>query len=279
MTIIFKKLTEKADLEALEALEATVWSPASVIPLHMTLTLHKFGGLFLGAYEAEEMIGFLYSFPGYMDGEASLCSHMLGFLPAYRKRGLGVAMKWLQREEALKLGHNKITWTFDPLETVNGYLNIAKLGGVVRTYLPNCYGELNDDLNRGLPTDRFLVEWFISSERVEGFSANRQRSNPLVDPASVLDVLTGPDNIPYPGDRRLDAIEQQILVPVPSSFQEVKRASMKTAAAWRNVTRELFTHYFTSGYVVTEVIRDNTKPIVYYLLQKASIDVVLRESN
>jgi predicted GNAT superfamily acetyltransferase len=53
MTIRFRKLTEKSELQALERLKAAVWSEASVIPLHMTLTLAKCGGLFLGAYDGD----------------------------------------------------------------------------------------------------------------------------------------------------------------------------------------------------------------------------------
>lgn len=155
MNITFRKLAEKTDLEKLEELESAVWSESSVVPSHMTLTLAKFGGLFLGAFDGDRMIGFLYSFPGYTDQELHLCSHMLGFLPEYRKQGLGVQMKWMQRSEALAEGYRRITWTYDPLETVNAYLNLVKLGGVVHRYIPNCYGELADDMNRGLPTDRF----------------------------------------------------------------------------------------------------------------------------
>lgn len=46
-------------------------------------------------------------------------------------------------------------WTYDPLETVNGYLNLSKLGGVCTQYIENCYGEMPDILNAGLPSDRF----------------------------------------------------------------------------------------------------------------------------
>jgi len=274
MSITFRTLTEKADLQALEALEASIWSEASVIPLHMTLTLAKFGGLFIGAYDADKPIGFLYSFPGFSEGAPHLCSHMLGFLPAYRKRGLGVQMKWLQREEALKMGHRKITWTYDPLETVNGYLNIGKLGGLVRRYLPNCYGELNDEMNRGLPTDRFLVEWFIDSKRVEHKAQGRPAPARLQDAASVLDAeLIG--DFPRPAYTRLDAGEKRLAIPVPAQFQALKKADMGLAAEWREATRTLFTHYFGRGYVVTGIHREPDLPVVHYLLENNTLESVL----
>lgn len=273
-TITFRNLTEKDDLHALEELQAKVWSNDSVIPLHMTLTLAKFGGLFLGAYDGEKMIGFLYSFPGYTDGEPHLCSHMLGFLPEYRKQGLGVKMKWLQREEALRAGHRKITWTYDPLETVNGYLNIAKLGGVVGRYLPNCYGELNDDMNRGLPTDRFLVEWFIDSPRVARRATGGAN---MIDTDGLPEVLSVKiaDDLPQPQTCTLEEENEQILLPVPADFQSVKRASMNLAAEWRQTTRTLFLHYFAQGYLVTGIVRDRELPLVRYVLEKKPLPLLL----
>ncbi len=269
MAITLKRLTEKADLQTLEMLEGAVWSEDSVIPLHMTLTLAKFGGLFLGAFDGDEMIGFLYSFPGFTDGEPHLCSHMLGFLPAYRKRGLGVRMKWRQREEALKLGHTKITWTYDPLEAVNAYLNLAKLGGVVRRYLPNCYGELNDEMNRGLPTDRFLVEWFIASERVSRYHAGQPKR--IVLDAAVPQVLSwnlSPAGVPVPGQSETSVGEPVIAVPIPSDFQQVKRTDMGIATEWRTVTREVFQRYLNAGYAAVDVVRSQSQPVVTYVLQK-----------
>jgi predicted GNAT superfamily acetyltransferase len=275
MNITFRTLTDKADLQALEKLEASIWSESSVIPLHMTLTLSKFGGLFVGAYDDDKPIGFLYSFPGFTDGEPHLCSHMLGFLPEYRKRGLGVKLKWLQREESLKRGHRKITWTYDPLETVNGYLNIAKLGGVVRRYLPNCYGELNDEMNRGLPTDRFLVEWFIDSERVERHHRGQVMPVSLEKGTPVLKAELAGD-MARPSIHRLDAVEEQLVLPVPAHFQALKKADMNLAAEWREVTRTLFTHYFDRGYTVTGIVRDPSLPLVHYVLENRKLESVLQ---
>lgn len=275
MTITFRKLTEKDELQELEALQEAVWSKSSVIPLHMTLTLHKFGALFLGAFDGEKMIGFLYSFPGYIDGEPNLCSHMLGFLPEYRKSGLGVAMKWLQRDETLRAGHRKIVWTYDPLETVNGYLNIAKLGGVVRRYLPNCYGELNDSMNRGLPTDRFLVEWFIGSQRVEQYKTDQGAPADISGLPQAIGYVLENEQLPKPVSFTLERTDEKLLVTVPAFFQQVKQADMAAASQWRSMTGEVFPHYFAQGYILTNVIRHPDQPIVSYLLQKKTLEQLL----
>ncbi|USG67210.1 hypothetical protein NDK47_07950 [Brevibacillus ruminantium] len=277
MTITFRKLVEKSELEKLEELEGAVWSESSIVPLHMTLTIAKFGGLFLGAFDGDRMIGFLYSFPGYTDQELHLCSHMLGFLPEYRKQGLGVQMKWMQRTEALAAGYKRITWTYDPLETVNAYLNIAKLGGVVHRYIPNCYGELVDEMNKGLPTDRFLLDWHIASQRV-----NRYQPGTTHPPAENVwsdkglpAVLTWneKDGLVRPQDIDLGRSDERFLLPVPAHFQQVKTADMEAARTWREATRQLFTHYFAQGYIVTSLERQSS--IVSYILEKRSLHDVL----
>ena len=272
MAITLRKLTERKEIELLEELEGKIWDPNDAIPYHMTLTMSKFGGLFLGAFDDDQLIGFLYSFPGFTNGESHLCSHMLGFLPDYRKRGLGVQMKWMQLDEAKTLGFSKITWTYDPLETVNGVLNIVKLGGIVRTFLPDCYGELNDDFNRGLPTDRFLVEWFVDSGRVARHRAGQAVNVHSENAPEVLryEII---DGIPQVTDISLSHDEPVLLLPVPAYFQDVKRADFEIARRWREATGQLFTHYLAQGYVVTSITRDEV--IVRYVLEKRPLGDIL----
>lgn len=275
MSITFRELTTSEELAQLPDMEAAVWVGETPIPLQLTLTLAKFGGIFLGAYDGDQLIGFLYSFPGYTDGQPHLCSHMMGFLPEYRKRGLGVQMKWLQREEALRRRYSKITWTYDPLESVNGFLNIAKLGGVVRTYLPNCYGVMDDVFNRGLPTDRFLVEWFLESSRVKQYRDGKPYSCETTGaPALLTYELHGA--VPRPTELFLNRQEPVLLVPVPAHFQDVKRADIGAAAAWREMTGQLFQAYFAQGYIVTNLLR--SAEVVHYVLEKQPLSTVLERS-
>src|SRR5690606_17463366 len=67
-----------------------------------------------------------------------------------------------QRSWAIERGYSAITWTFDPFQLRNGYLNICKLGGTVSAYMPAVYGTDQD----ADPSDRFLVRWELTSPRV-----------------------------------------------------------------------------------------------------------------
>ena len=51
---------------------------------------------------------------------------------------------------------------------MNAHLNIHKLGAVCRRYIVDFYGVSSSRLQGGLPTDRLVAEWYLSSSRVRG---------------------------------------------------------------------------------------------------------------
>ncbi len=59
---------------------------------------------------------------------------MLAVLPEYRNAGLGRRLKLAQREDAIAKGFDLMEWTFDPMEIKNAYLNLGRLGVIVRRY-------------------------------------------------------------------------------------------------------------------------------------------------
>src|SRR5438046_4003957 len=87
---------------------------------------------------------------------------MWGVLPEYRNAAVGTNLKLRQLSDALARGIQLIEWTFDPLELKNAFLNIEKLGAIVRRYSPNQYGTTSSPLHGGLPTDRCYAEWWIA---------------------------------------------------------------------------------------------------------------------
>ena len=164
-----------ADMKKIQQLEKLVWN-MEPLPIHQTITATKNGGLILGAFLAEELVGFSYSFAGFNKNQSYLCSHMLGIHPNHQEKGIGAKLKQAQKELAREMGYDLIVWTYDPLETRNGYLNLTKLNAICSTYIENCYGEMEDNLNNGLPSDRFKVEWWINSPHVtEQYSPDTSR--------------------------------------------------------------------------------------------------------
>jgi predicted GNAT superfamily acetyltransferase len=169
--IAIRELHTHEEFQQAVALQREIWSFADVelIPVRMFVVASKIGGQLLGAFDGDRMVAFLLAVPGIKHqanpGEPGhyLHSHMLGVLPGYRDLGLGRRMKLRQREDALARGIQLIEWTFDPLEARNAFFNIERLGAIVRRYVENQYGRTSSALHAGLPTDRFVAEWWLDS--------------------------------------------------------------------------------------------------------------------
>jgi predicted GNAT superfamily acetyltransferase len=117
---------------------------------------------------------------------------MLAVRQSYHNRGVGAQLKLRQRLEALSRNIRLMEWTFDPLEIKNSYLNIHKLGAVVRCYHVNFYGVSSSRLQGGLPTDRLVAEWHLSSPRVTAILSSKPRITFKVEdrisvPASIYE--------------------------------------------------------------------------------------------
>jgi predicted GNAT superfamily acetyltransferase len=157
------------ELKACVMLQKEVWNftDLELVPLRLFVVAKKIGGQVIGAFNGRELAGFNMSLPGLRDGGMYLHSHMLAVGQAYRNAGVGRQLKLVQREDALQRGINLIEWTFDPLEIKNAWLNIERLGVIVRRYVVNQYGITSSPLQGGLPSDRFVAEWWLNSRRVQ----------------------------------------------------------------------------------------------------------------
>jgi predicted GNAT superfamily acetyltransferase len=168
--IDIRPLTEREDLKAVVRLQRQIWGfeDVDLIPLRLFVVASKIGGQVYGAFDAAQLIGFCMAIPGLKPGgKTYLHSHMLGVLPEYRNTGVGRTLKLIQRDDALGRGIDLIEWTFDPLELKNAFFNMERLGAIVRRYVPNQYGTTSSPLHGGLPTDRCIAEWWLSSPRVK----------------------------------------------------------------------------------------------------------------
>ncbi|TCP21171.1 putative GNAT superfamily acetyltransferase [Scopulibacillus darangshiensis] len=261
-TIITRCLDSVEELDKVRELESIIWSRSESTPSHQTLTAVKNGGLVIGAFaEDKQLIGFQYSFPGFDGNNVYLCSPILGIHPEFRKLGIGEKLKRRQKEEAIKKGYDLIVWTYDPLETVNGHLNLHKLGAVCSTYIENCYGEMDDGLNQGMPSDRFLVEWRTRDDRKTRKNNDEHRINEDFSVIKTAHI----DGYPEPIDIDLTKSREtgSLLVPVPSNFQKLKKGRLDLALEWRKNTRQVFSHYFKNGWTAIDLVRHPSDATLY----------------
>lgn len=287
-------LDELDDMLPIEDLQRLIWPgcETDVVPAHLLRAAVQHGGLLISAYpepgetrsqappQQLEPVGFVFGFPGFYltpDGPRLMhCSHQLGIHPQYRNRGMGFALKRAQWQMVRRQGIDLISWTYDPLLSTNAHLNIARLGAVCSTYLPNFYGSMRDDLNVGLPSDRFQVDWWVNSRRVNRRLSKRARSPLQLDQLLTAQItIVNPavideQNIPRPAKvfhLPSDQADDLLMVEIPADFTTVKQADPQLALDWRQQTRTGFEALFAKGYLVTDFVHDRRIPErSYYVL-------------
>jgi predicted GNAT superfamily acetyltransferase len=273
---VIRLLESPEDMTAVESLQRAVWpgSETDVVPAHMLITAVHNGGLLVGAFVENELVGVVFGFPGIEftpDGpRPKHCSHMMGIQIEQRDSGLGFALKRAQWQMVRHQGLDHITWTYDPLLSRNAYLNIAKLGAVCATYRRSEYGDMRDGLNAGLPSDRFMVDWWINTRRVERRLGKRARRPLKLDDFSKAE-LQPLYSLHAPADRWLHPPEHfsplegnLTLAEIPPDFSALKDADFSLARDWRFFSRELFETAFSAGYIVTDFIYDQSRS--FYVL-------------
>lgn len=263
--ISIRMLYYPEELILVRNLESLIWADEDPVSVSHMIAVVKNGGMVIGAFEGDRLVGFQFSFPGYDGTNVHLCSHSLAIHPEFQKLGIGEKLKRKQREEALKKGYRRIQWTYDPLETVNGYLNLSKLGGICTKYIENCYGDMPDIINAGLPSDRFLVEWHIdentpfTEEKIKG-----EQEVPLVIQVDYADGFPVPVSVSLDNKGESDTV----FVPVPGNFQKIKTECFEAAKEWRIKTREVFSHYLSKGWIVTGLRKSDQPNLYFYVLKK-----------
>jgi predicted GNAT superfamily acetyltransferase len=262
--MVIRNCRGQDELEACVQLQIETWGydPTDVIPRKAFLVWQKVGGQVIGAFDPEipnspaeggpeSMVGFVLSLPGVKTGRGDpkpyLHSHMMAVKEGYRNRGLGVELKLAQRREALSRGLRHIEWTFDPLEIKNAFLNIHKLGAVVRSYHVDFYGVSSSRLQGGLPTDRLVAEWQLDSPHVQGILEGRA-------PSSLV-------------------IEEEIKVPATIYEWKANEAARDQALAIQLENRQKFQQAFSQGLAVIGFVRDTDGNGIFELGRLAQLQL------
>lgn len=237
--ISIRQIETFAELRAVEELQKEVWGipDIDVVPLTQLVAAKAAGGVLLGAFDAQALVGFVYGFVAEEDGEMAHHSHMLAVKNEYRNFNLGYKLKLAQREEVLAQGINLITWTFDPLQSLNAHFNFAKLGVICDRYMINFYGEEASSFLHQSGTDRFWVKWLLTSDRV------------------VKRLNSTKPELENPSDK--------LLIEIPA---DVNALSNEAMWEWRQRTRREFTEALEAGYVVRDFYREGEKG--FYILGK-----------
>ncbi len=246
----------QAEMRAIEDLQKEVWGipELEVVPTTQLVAAQAAGGVLLGAFDGANLIGFAYGFPGYEHGQATHHSHMLAVKPAYRNFDLGRKLKLAQRERVLAQGIETMTWTFDPLQSLNAYFNFSKLGVVSDRYFVNFYGEEAASFLHRNGTDRLWVTWRLSSRRVsERIDAKTVSASELRKAKTFVEL--GEDDAPRRYDLDKESLHEQIAIEIPADINALERQNGELAFEWREATRRAFTEAIAAGYRVEDFYR------------------------
>lgn len=297
-----------ADLRAVEMLQRDVWGveDRDIVPLNQLVAAREAGGLLIGAFEADRLVGFAYAFPGVLDGGVSCHSHLLAVRPGARRRSLGAQLKRAQRTRLLARGITRMTWTFDPLRTINAHLNFATLGVTADRYIVNFYGDDGDSPLHRAGTDRLWVTWRLDDPRVGARLDVRRdaaaqdetsRDGAAQDAAPAVALLrVGEDSTPQPvplpstaafasasaasglgstsSSSSLPSVGSSddgahaLLIELPESVADMANAELRWR--WREATREAFASALAAGYIVDDFQRaDANRPHGHYVLRRS----------
>jgi predicted GNAT superfamily acetyltransferase len=256
--IVIRSIDDRAEVRAVEELQKDVWGipDIEVVPLTQLVAAAEAGGVLLGAFDDEDLIGFVYGFVGLEHGGMTHHSHMLAVKPDYRNFNVGYRLKCAQRDFVLAQGIGEMTWTFDPLQSLNAHFNLNRLGAVSGRYLADFYGTDAASFLHRAGTDRLWVTWPLASgwvsERLDGSTSELKFEDamPLVE--------YGEGGEPVRRDPGQNLSGEPAYLEIPADINALVRQSPELAADWREATRAAFTAAFAAGYVAVDFARGST---------------------
>jgi predicted GNAT superfamily acetyltransferase len=266
-----------SDYDSCADIQREVWhiSDIDIVPITLLIAAEREGGISLGAYNSlGELIGFCWSLVGIEHGEVVQHSHMLAVRAAYRNFDVGYRLKLAQRKEALRRKQDVITWTFDPMQPLNAYFNMGKLGTSASTYYENFYGETTSAIQRGIPTDRLLTRWDLKNprveERLESGSARHDMRKALKKHPAINSLMELGPGMTQCSPVKLGLSDDSLLFEVPYNLPDIKSRNLGVALEWQGKMRQVFRNYFKKGYAATDfwVVEEDGHLRAFYFLEK-----------
>jgi predicted GNAT superfamily acetyltransferase len=215
-----------------------------ISPVRHLIVSRSAGGFILGAFDGDDLVGFVLSVPAFLRNERAFYSHMTAVKRSFQSSGIGSNLKWAQRSEALARGVRFLKWTFEPWRARNAYFNLEKLGAVVSEYHPNFYGidytsASVGEVPIGLASDRLFAEWRLECDKVAKLAA---------------------------GDGYTEAEPASLEISVTPDWSSLVAADATAAIAEQARLRDEFEAAFAAGMIARGFARDNENP--RYLLYR-----------
>jgi predicted GNAT superfamily acetyltransferase len=284
MTIKIDRLTRLAELAACVDVQRAILGDRSrsVWSVPALTAVCQSGGLVLGARDAEgdALCGAIVDLVADVDGYPGRHTVFRGVLEPVRNRGAGFGLRAAERAACRREGVDLIFWSLDPLRSDEAYLAFGKLGAIATDYRRNLYGEVHDDANLGLETDRMRVEWWLDSPRVRSILDRGNQAPHLRLGIHEMDVVTE-TRLQQSGFRTLTGHDEapradHVLAEIPVDLDRIRHADAAAARQWRLRSRAVFELLFEKGYVGAGFVHEGGRS--FHLFRKADRSSVLRDT-
>jgi predicted GNAT superfamily acetyltransferase len=258
--VVIADLHGTDELDAASALLDVVWGrpdeAGAVLGREALAAIVHAGGQVSGARRGDRLVGVTAAFLGRTDdGRPFLHSHVTGVPATDAGAGVGAALKWYQRAWCLARGLDEVRWTFDPLIRRNVAFNLVRLGAQVGDYLEDAYGPMPDERNAGLPTDRLVARWPLTSPRV-GAAASGRSATPDVDALRRSGAEVALDEAAGGHPHLVVTDAPRVLVRVPADIEGVRARDPELALAWVAAVREALGGPLRRGARISGATRD-----------------------
>jgi predicted GNAT superfamily acetyltransferase len=265
------------DFKTCEDIQREVWhyQDVDVVPAPLLMVASRTGGIILGAYNSlGDLVGFVFSILGAAGGKSIQQSCMLAVRAAYRNFDVGFKLKMAQRKESQKRKISLINTSIDPMQPLNAYFALGKLGARADVYEENYCGETTSLLDRGLPTDRLLIAWSLDNKdvvrRLEMGPPRRDYRKEIKQRPIINQLIEVAPGMMTCSPIKLNCTSGQFLFEVPYNLQEIKNRDLGIALEWQGKMRQVFRHYFKKEYAATDfwVAEQDGHLRAFYLLEK-----------
>ncbi len=212
-------------------------------------------------YGEDHPIGFLACFADFDERGSFWYAARMGIDHLYRDKNIGEIILDTIYKTARERNIPRLRWTYDPLVSKNAYLYLHKMGVQIQEIGFNYYSAVftNDELNRKISTDRFVVDWYVSSERVRDRMERHiypTHDLSIITPENTLnEILIDEEGLEQHGEKMIfDADQTPLFVEIPYSQDKLIKVDRKKAQELRDQCRALFMHYLAAGYIIKEFI-------------------------
>jgi predicted GNAT superfamily acetyltransferase len=287
MSIVIKPLSTPKEFLACQELQADSCDGLPFLTVQALVAVKQGNGLILGAIDdREEMQGAIIDVAWEDRKLPSLFTAFRAVRAGKRNMGIGTKLRYHERDLAVERGTLLARWPIDPLRGLESHVAFNKLGAIAVGYERDVYGELHDSRNDGLATDRLIVEWWLTSPRVQAVVDSQHLPYHFHLGLDKMEVATR-TVLTDDGYRRLVKFDDYVcngitrssavLVEIPAKLDSVRSDNLGLARDWRLKTRDIFERMFSAGYMITGLVHEGGRS--FQLCERESKSTILERSS